>query len=186
MKQLISIGAVLIVLLLALAACASPDAPAADTSVEDASAAVSESTEPEAEMAESEAESEMAESDEEMEEAMMDEKADEVVSEEVSSEMAEDAEAEAEMVEESGPTAQEVAQMERAAAGTIRDNERAGNRQVDEDESAAEEIRSLASFLPNLGEAPEIINGEPWINSDPLTLEELEGKVVVIEFWTYS
>lgn len=182
MKQLISIGTVLIVLLLALAACASPDAPAADTS-----AAVSESTEPEAEMAESEAEAEMAESDEEMEEAMMEEKADEV-----SSEMAEEAEAEMaeeasdEVVEETGPTAQEVAQMERAAAGTIRDNERAGNRQVGEDESAAEEIRSLASFLPNLGEAPEVINGEPWINSDPLTLEELEGKVVVIEFWTYS
>ena len=167
MRQLISIGAVLVVLLLALAACASPDAPAD----------VSESTEPEAETAESEAESEMVESAEEMEEALM-------------ADSDSEAEIEAEVVEDvsdaSGPTAQEVAQMERAAAGTIRDNERAGNRQVADDEPTAEEIRSLASFLPNLGEAPEIINGEPWINSDPLTLEELKGKVVVIEFWTYS
>lgn len=35
-------------------------------------------------------------------------------------------------------------------------------------------------------EAPELILGGRWINSEPLTLEELKGKVVLIDFWTYT
>jgi cytochrome c biogenesis protein CcdA/thiol-disulfide isomerase/thioredoxin len=34
--------------------------------------------------------------------------------------------------------------------------------------------------------APKIIPGGKWFNSEPLTLKELRGKVVVIDFWTYS
>jgi len=34
--------------------------------------------------------------------------------------------------------------------------------------------------------APEIIPGGVWFNSKPLTLAELKGKVVIIDFWTYS
>jgi cytochrome c biogenesis protein CcdA/thiol-disulfide isomerase/thioredoxin len=34
--------------------------------------------------------------------------------------------------------------------------------------------------------APELIPGGAWLNSDPLTLSDLRGKVVVIDFWTYS
>ena len=34
--------------------------------------------------------------------------------------------------------------------------------------------------------APEIIPGGTWFNSKPLTLAELKGKVVIIDFWTYS
>ncbi|KKQ73682.1 MAG: hypothetical protein US96_C0056G0008 [Candidatus Woesebacteria bacterium GW2011_GWB1_38_5b] len=34
--------------------------------------------------------------------------------------------------------------------------------------------------------APEIIPGGVWFNSEPLTLEQLKGKVVIIDFWTYS
>ncbi len=34
--------------------------------------------------------------------------------------------------------------------------------------------------------APEIIAGGQWFNSEPLTLAELKGKVVIIDFWTYS
>jgi thiol-disulfide isomerase/thioredoxin len=34
--------------------------------------------------------------------------------------------------------------------------------------------------------APEIILGGVWLNSNPLTLEQLKGKVVLIDFWTYS
>lgn len=34
--------------------------------------------------------------------------------------------------------------------------------------------------------APEIIPGGTWFNSEPLTLEQLKGKVVIIDFWTYS
>jgi hypothetical protein len=35
------------------------------------------------------------------------------------------------------------------------------------------------------GLAPEIAGG-PWINSAPLTLAELRGRVVLVEFWTYG
>ncbi len=34
--------------------------------------------------------------------------------------------------------------------------------------------------------APEIIPGGKWLNSDPLTLQSLRGKVVLIDFWTYT
>lgn len=35
-------------------------------------------------------------------------------------------------------------------------------------------------------QAPEIIPGGEWFNSEPMTLESLRGKVVLIDFWTYS
>src|SRR3989344_691389 len=34
--------------------------------------------------------------------------------------------------------------------------------------------------------APEIIPGGKWFNSEPLSLAQLKGKVVIIDFWTYS
>ena len=34
--------------------------------------------------------------------------------------------------------------------------------------------------------APELIPGGIWFNSDPLSLEQLKGKVVIVDFWTYS
>ncbi len=34
--------------------------------------------------------------------------------------------------------------------------------------------------------APELEGGSGWVNSEPLTLAELEGKVVLVDFWTYS
>ena len=33
--------------------------------------------------------------------------------------------------------------------------------------------------------APEITGG-PWINSEPLSLTGLRGRVVLVEFWTYG
>ena len=33
--------------------------------------------------------------------------------------------------------------------------------------------------------APEI-GGGAWINSSPLTLDRLRGRVVLVEFWTYG
>ncbi|WP_018576396.1 cytochrome c biogenesis protein DipZ [Legionella shakespearei] len=35
-------------------------------------------------------------------------------------------------------------------------------------------------------EAPEIGGIESWINSSPLNLTDLQGKVVLVDFWTYS
>ena len=34
--------------------------------------------------------------------------------------------------------------------------------------------------------APAFLNNDTWINSPPLTLEELRGQVVLVEFWTYA
>jgi len=42
------------------------------------------------------------------------------------------------------------------------------------------------AILPNLGPAPELTGVMNWINTDPLTLEVLRGKVVLVDFWTYS
>jgi cytochrome c biogenesis protein CcdA/thiol-disulfide isomerase/thioredoxin len=40
--------------------------------------------------------------------------------------------------------------------------------------------------LADYGQAPEFQGIEGWINSEPLTLAALRGKVVVLDFWTYS
>ncbi len=42
------------------------------------------------------------------------------------------------------------------------------------------------STLPVLGAAPELTGITNWLNSDPLTLASLKGKVVLIDFWTYT
>ncbi len=43
-----------------------------------------------------------------------------------------------------------------------------------------------ASGLPDYGVAPPLHADGAWINSPPLTLDQLRGKVVLIDFWTYS
>jgi cytochrome c biogenesis protein CcdA/thiol-disulfide isomerase/thioredoxin len=40
--------------------------------------------------------------------------------------------------------------------------------------------------LPVLGEMPPLDGIVQWLNSDPLTRERLRGRVVLIDFWTYS
>jgi cytochrome c biogenesis protein CcdA/thiol-disulfide isomerase/thioredoxin len=40
--------------------------------------------------------------------------------------------------------------------------------------------------LPRISRAPELASAGPWHNSDPLTLADLKGKVVLVDFWTYS
>jgi cytochrome c biogenesis protein CcdA/thiol-disulfide isomerase/thioredoxin len=42
------------------------------------------------------------------------------------------------------------------------------------------------SSLPRGPLAPELIPGGQWFNTQPLTLKQLKGKVVIIDFWTYS
>ena len=34
--------------------------------------------------------------------------------------------------------------------------------------------------------APELAGTQEWVNSDPITMESLRGKVVLIDFWTYT
>jgi cytochrome c biogenesis protein CcdA/thiol-disulfide isomerase/thioredoxin len=40
--------------------------------------------------------------------------------------------------------------------------------------------------LEDLGPAPELAGIEAWINSAPLTIASLRGKVVLVEFWTFG
>jgi cytochrome c biogenesis protein CcdA/thiol-disulfide isomerase/thioredoxin len=40
--------------------------------------------------------------------------------------------------------------------------------------------------LPVEGPSPALDGATEWLNSKPLTAEELKGKVVVVDFWTYS
>jgi hypothetical protein len=37
-----------------------------------------------------------------------------------------------------------------------------------------------------VGQAAPEITGGPWINSEPLSLASLRGRVVMVEFWTYG
>ena len=41
------------------------------------------------------------------------------------------------------------------------------------------------SAIPLEKPAPEIA-GEQWLNSKPLTIKALRGRVVLVEFWTYG
>ena len=43
----------------------------------------------------------------------------------------------------------------------------------------------LLATLDNQGMPPELFN-EVWLNSDPLKLADLHGKVVIVEFWTFG
>jgi cytochrome c biogenesis protein CcdA/thiol-disulfide isomerase/thioredoxin len=54
------------------------------------------------------------------------------------------------------------------------------------DQAAVTEGENGELVLPVIGELPPLDGIGPWINSPPLTREQLKGKVVVIDFWTYS
>jgi hypothetical protein len=45
---------------------------------------------------------------------------------------------------------------------------------------------TAAGRPPKIGDAAPEITGMPWINSPPLILAELRGKVVLVEFWTHG
>jgi thiol-disulfide isomerase/thioredoxin len=45
---------------------------------------------------------------------------------------------------------------------------------------------AAATALPAEGPAPSLDGAVQWLNSPPLSMEALRGKVVLIDFWTYS
>jgi hypothetical protein len=54
-------------------------------------------------------------------------------------------------------------------------------------------IRSFAHYLagdqvalPDEGPLALFEHATAWLNSEPLTLEGLRGKVVLVDFWTYT
>jgi cytochrome c biogenesis protein CcdA/thiol-disulfide isomerase/thioredoxin len=65
---------------------------------------------------------------------------------------------------------------------------------VERNESARSELRKLggggaapaAATDDSAARAPELEGIVEWINSKPLSVEELRGRVVLIDFWTYS
>ncbi len=44
----------------------------------------------------------------------------------------------------------------------------------------------VKQVLPDLGIAPELTGINHWINSSPLILQSLRGKVVLVDFWTFD
>jgi len=46
--------------------------------------------------------------------------------------------------------------------------------------------KSAGADLPVESEAPSFAGATLWLNSPPLTPDDLRGKVVVVDFWTYS
>jgi cytochrome c biogenesis protein CcdA/thiol-disulfide isomerase/thioredoxin len=42
------------------------------------------------------------------------------------------------------------------------------------------------SSLPDLGAAPDFTGTQRWFNSQPLSLKALRGRVVLVDFWTYT
>ncbi|MDR3517400.1 MAG: cytochrome c biogenesis protein DipZ [Azospirillaceae bacterium] len=44
----------------------------------------------------------------------------------------------------------------------------------------------VAATLPGEGQLPSLAGAVAWLNSPPLTAESLRGKVVLVDFWTYS
>ncbi len=43
-----------------------------------------------------------------------------------------------------------------------------------------------AGVLVKVGQTAPEVTGGPWINSEPLSLAGLRGRVVLVEFWTYG
>jgi cytochrome c biogenesis protein CcdA/thiol-disulfide isomerase/thioredoxin len=91
---------------------------------------------------------------------------------------------------EQQPNIQEELDMLRTVRTTSPTND-ARNPTADES-SAADLPAPIAGSLPasvaleDLGSAPELTGIDAWINSDPLTMTSLRGKVVLVEFWTFG
>ena len=57
--------------------------------------------------------------------------------------------------------------------------------EVEITDGLTEKQRQLLAEYPPLGAAPELRN-EQWLNSEPLRLAGLRGKVVLLDMWTFG
>ena len=55
-----------------------------------------------------------------------------------------------------------------------------------EDRSVVQQMTPKAAELRSEGQLPSLGGATEWLNSPPLTAAGLRGKVVLIDFWTYS
>lgn len=53
-------------------------------------------------------------------------------------------------------------------------------------EKELKQYRPVSTFLINMTHAPDFAGITKWINSPPLNWQDLQGKVVLVDFWTYS
>jgi cytochrome c biogenesis protein CcdA/thiol-disulfide isomerase/thioredoxin len=51
---------------------------------------------------------------------------------------------------------------------------------------APKPVADTGKTLPVLGPMPPLTGATAWLNSPPLTPDQLKGKVVLVDFWTYS
>jgi cytochrome c biogenesis protein CcdA/thiol-disulfide isomerase/thioredoxin len=65
-----------------------------------------------------------------------------------------------------------------------------GKLQKELDVLAGRDAQSIAEgsqkLLSDGGPAPDFAGANQWLNTKPLTMESLRGKVVLVDFWTYS
>jgi thiol-disulfide isomerase/thioredoxin len=52
--------------------------------------------------------------------------------------------------------------------------------------AAATSTAASAGALSKSVAAPEFTGVDKWLNSEPLTMQQLRGKVVLVDFWTYT
>jgi thiol-disulfide isomerase/thioredoxin len=52
--------------------------------------------------------------------------------------------------------------------------------------TAATASAAIAEPLKSGPPAPEFSGIQTWLNSEPLTIQKLHGKVVLVDFWTYT
>lgn len=67
---------------------------------------------------------------------------------------------------------------------TVLDFDKVSSQLIPENNQAAKLPVGVLNVTPY--PAPELTGISTWINSDPLTIKSLKGKVVLIDFWTYS
>ena len=75
---------------------------------------------------------------------------------------------------------------ERCRSGSSARRPRSASSGTDRLEGAGSHRQRRRGELTDYGAAPEFRGLGAWINSEPLTLRGLRGRVVLIDFWTYS
>ena len=72
--------------------------------------------------------------------------------------------------------------IERSSAAGKRAREATGPRKS----TFTAQPNAAAADLKDYGPAPDFTGITAWLNSRPLTVSQLRGKVVLVDFWTYS